>query len=117
HHLPHCREPDDRRAFPTDVVAFDEIEAARRQHEKAAIDQTAVAARLLDKCGHQIALTLQRSIAPGRTHCRDGRKLSMAHVKFDGRSNVQIAESITVGKTESLFVLDIVRDPFEPSAG
>ena len=84
HHLSHGRKPDDRRAFPTAVVAFDEIETARRQNEKAAIDQATVAAGLFNERGYSLALTLQGPIAPGRAHCRDGRKLAMAYVEFDG---------------------------------
>src|SRR6476659_8436035 len=117
HHLSHGREPDDRRTFPTAVIAFDEIETARGQNEKAAIDQATVAARLFDERRHRIPLTLQRPIAAGGTHRRDSRKLAVLEVEFDGRANIQIAQSISVGETEGLFVLYIGRDAFEPTAG
>ena len=65
HHLPHRGEPNERRTFPTDVIAFDEIEAAGRQNEKSAIDQAAVAAGLLDEGGDRVALTLEGPVTPG----------------------------------------------------
>src|SRR5262245_12856819 len=78
HHLSHCREPDDWRDLPADIIAFDEIEAARRQDEKPAIDQPTVAARFFDERLHYVPLTFQGAITPRRTHSCHSRQLPMA---------------------------------------
>src|SRR6185312_4642240 len=68
HHLAHRGEPDDRRTFPSTVVAIDQIEAARREHEITAIDEATVTRRLFDERFHSVAVALQRAIAARRTH-------------------------------------------------
>src|ERR1035437_5147772 len=117
HQLPHGCETNERRSFPAGAIAFDEIEAARRKNKKATIDHAAIAARLLDESGHLVPSTFQCSVAAGRTHRRDRGQRAVAMVKFNGRSNVQIAYSIAIGEAKRLFVLYVFCDALEAPTG
>src|SRR5581483_1086486 len=96
---------------------LDKIEAARRQNEKAAIDGTAVAARLFRKRGDLIAIALQRTVAARRPHRGDGRELAVAAVKLDRRTNVEIAKTVTIGEAERVFAGDVRGHALEAAAG
>src|SRR5579885_1557819 len=117
HHLPHGGETDDGRAFPGTVIALNQVEAARRQHEVAAVDEAAVAARLLDEGGDRVAVAFQRAVAPRRAHRGDGGELAVAEVEVDRRADVEIADAVAVSEAEGLIVLDVVGDALETPAG
>src|SRR6185437_13577148 len=117
HHLSHSREPYDRRAFPAAVIAFDQVKTARRQNEKAAVDQPTIAARLFEEGCHRRALAFQSAVAPRRPHGRNCRQLSVTEMKIDRRPDIQIAQPVAISETESWFILDIAGNALEASAG
>src|SRR6185503_8795506 len=91
HHLAHRGEPDDRRTFPRAVVAIDQLEAAWRQHEIAAVNEAAVTWRLFDEGFDGIAVSLQRAVTSRRAHRSDGRKPAVGQVKIDRRADIEVA--------------------------
>ena len=62
HQLASLGKVGKRLAFPAGLVALDKSMTVGRQDEKSAIDQTAIAPRLLDEARHPISV--ERSSAP-----------------------------------------------------
>src|SRR5437870_3374551 len=99
------------------MVACDEIDAGRRQHEKSAVDDGAVAARLFGKGGDRIAGALQRAISARRGDGADGCKLAVPVMKLDRRLDVDVAEAVAIGEAERLFTLDELGDALQAATG
>src|SRR5579885_263363 len=117
HHLTHGGKTDNRRTLPARLVALDEIEHARGEHEEAAVDQSPIAARLLDEGGYRVSLTLDGAVASRRPYCGDRRQSAVAKMKFDLRADIEIAQAVAIGEAECFFVLDVVGYAAEPAAG
>lgn len=83
HHLAHLGELGERCAFPGGAVAVDEVEAARREDEEAAVDETAVATRFFDEAGDLIAIALERAVATGGLNGGDGGPALVLVVEAD----------------------------------
>lgn len=106
-----------RLRFPYGQVAFDAVEDLRRQDKEPAIDQPAVAPRLLGEPLHEIAISLERPVAPRGSHRRHRRLLAVTAVEGDQRRDIDVAHSVAVREAEGLFIADVVGHPLEPSAG
>src|SRR4029078_3899287 len=100
HHLTHGREPDDRGAFPTAVVTFDQVKATRRQNEEAAVYRPAIAARLLDEGRDGCALALERPVPARWAHRRNRCELPVVEMEVDRRADIHITHSVAVGEAE-----------------
>lgn len=98
------------------MVALDQVENFRRQHEKSSVDRASIAARLFDKACHLVARALQRSVAPGRDNDANRGQLAVPVVKLDGCPNIQIADAVPIGETEGLLVLYVFCDALETPA-
>src|SRR5688572_3965130 len=117
HHFPHLRKSRKGLSLPDGLVPFDQVQASERQDEEAAVDQITVTAWLLEKTGHSITRPLQCSKTTGRSDRRKGCPAAMLLVKGKFSTDIQITYAIAVRKAECLFILDVLRDALEPSAG
>lgn len=63
HHFAVGSETSQRRPFPRRLVAVNVIEYRRRQDEKSAVDEAAIATRLLCEAGDAVTLALDGPIA------------------------------------------------------
>src|SRR5690242_1032147 len=117
HYLPEGDEADERRAFPASVVAGDHVEAFRRQHEITAVDETAVARRLLGESDDGVAPALDRAVAAGRPHRRDRGELAVAVMEADQFADVHIADTVAIGEAEGILAGQMRADALEAAAG
>jgi hypothetical protein len=71
HKLALAGQLPERPAFPTGVVAFNQFKTLGREHEKAPIDQAAIAGGLFDEVGHPGVCGLQGAVAARGLHGRN----------------------------------------------
>lgn len=99
------------------MIAFNQLQAARREHEEAAVDQATVAAGFLGEAGDPIAVALQCPIATRWANSGNRGPLAMIPVEGDQGTDVDVAQAIAVSEAEGVFALEIVTNALESSAG
>ena len=117
HHLPYLSKLGKRSGLPTALIAIDIVKNLGGQNKEATVDNTAVTTRLFHKTCDLVTQSFQRTKATRREHCRHGGKLAMTMVKFDRSTNIDVADAITIGKAETLLVLDVIGNTLKTPTG
>ena len=105
-----------RHRFPRHIITLDQRQHARRQYEKAAIDEAAIAARFFGETRHHVALAPQRAVASRGLHRGHRGRLAVAAVEGDQGADIDVRHAIAIGEAEGLFFLDVVRHALETAA-
>src|SRR2546430_14265505 len=94
-------EPLERFAFPYGLVAFDVINHARRENEKAAIDP-AIALRFFLKSYGARSVRDQRAKAAGRSNGCHGGEQALLSMKSEKRVHIYVSDPVTDRKSTRL---------------
>ena len=84
------------------MATLDQIEHRGIGDEEAAVDQAAVARRLLAEGGDQLAVELQRAEAAGRGDGGDRRALAVRLVKRHQGRDVDVRHAIAISEAKGL---------------
>src|SRR6185503_4052524 len=82
-----------------------------------AVDETAVARRLLGESDDGVAPALDRAVAAGRPHRRDRGELAVAVMEADQFADVHIADAVAIGEAEGILAGQMRADALEAAAG
>src|SRR6185312_10607349 len=82
--------------FPQSGVVTDVVDHASVQHEKTAVNISAIADRFFYKLTNFAAVEIELPEPSGRLYRGDRRQSTMLAVKVEGRADVHIAHAIPV---------------------
>src|SRR4051794_39231180 len=108
HQLAPRGEFGQRFVLPGYLIVRYELDTGGRQHEEAAIDYAAVATGLFGKSCHTVSRPLQRAVSSRRSDRGNRRELAVAEMEVDRATDINVAQTIAIGKAKRLFVPEMV---------
>src|SRR6478736_5081972 len=98
HQLSRAGKAGQRLGLPGRVVGVDQVDAARRQHEEAAVDPAAVATRLFREATYDLAVQGQRAVASRRLDRGDRGEPAVLAMKARQGADVDVGHAVAVGE-------------------
>ncbi|MNR23302.1 hypothetical protein D3C85_1403120 [compost metagenome] len=108
HQLPFFGKLHQGFLLPDGTVIGQIIEHLRGQHEKATIDHGSVAFGFFLEVEYLTLADIQGTKTARRIGCRERGSLAMALMESQRGSNIDITDTIAVGKAKGFFVLHII---------
>ena len=107
----------ERFAFPDRFGIRDELYHRRMEYEESAVNEPAVARRLLCELGNLIVDDFQRAEPAGRGNCGNRGFLAMCVMEGDQLANIDIGNAVPIGHAERLVWIEKRFDCLEPATG
>jgi hypothetical protein len=101
-----------RLCLPTASIPLDTIQTRGSQNEKPSIDRPSIPWGFFGKANNLIPLHPKSPISPRRLHRSDGCLFPVLFMKSNLSRNVDVGDSIPIGKTEICFPMKVLLNPF-----
>src|SRR5262249_27593000 len=117
HELSAAGELRQRLGLPRGLVATDQLDAPRGQHEEASVDEASTTTRLLDEARHLGSVHLEPSVASRWLYGGDRCELSVLAVESQLLGDIDVRDAVAVREAEGVFVFHVLDDALEPATG